>query len=108
MLEPQLRTTVEAVLASYARALETADAALLEQARPDLSAEARAKRLLPFQGALNAATDLRVVDVAQKGAFVEVMVLRTDVIVGGRATGPSAPVEEALRFDRRGGEWRLR
>ena len=49
-----------------------------------------------------------MVDVAQKGALVEVMVLRTDVIVGGRGSGPSAPVEEALRFDRRGGQWRLR
>jgi hypothetical protein len=108
MLEPSLRAAVEAVLASYARALESADPALLAKARPDLSAAARAERLLPFQGALNAATDLRVVDVAQKGALVEVMVLRTDVIVGGKGSGPSAPVEEALRFDRRGGEWRLR
>jgi tetratricopeptide (TPR) repeat protein len=108
VLEPDLRAAVEAVLAGYARALETSDASLLASARPDLSAEARAERLLPFQGALNAATDLRVVDVAQKGGLFEVTLLRTDVIVGGRSSGPSAPIEEILRFERRGGQWRVR
>jgi len=107
-LEPALRAAVEAVLADYGRALETADAALLGRARPDLSAEARAERLAPFRGALNAATDLRVVDVTQRGSLIHVAVLRTDVIVGGHATGPTAPVEEVLRFERRGAQWRLR
>lgn len=107
-IDPVLREAVEGVLTAYGRALEHADASLLEQARPDLSAAARAERLVPFQGALNAATDLRVLDVIEKGAVVEVLVLRTDVIVGGRSSGPSSPVEETLRFERRGAEWRLR
>jgi tetratricopeptide (TPR) repeat protein len=105
-VDPGLRGAVEGALASYARALETADAGLLAQARPDLGAEERARLTAAFTGAINAATDLRVLDVEMRGELAIVSVLRTDVIVGGRG-GPRDPVEETLRFARRRGEWVL-
>ena len=104
--DPALRQSIEAVLASYGRALETADAGLLAQARPDLSAEDRARLIAAFTGAINAATDLRVLDVQARGDLATVSVLRTDVIVGGTG-GPRDPTEETLRFWRRRGEWLL-
>jgi tetratricopeptide (TPR) repeat protein len=104
--DPVLRQSIEAVLASYGRALETADAGLLAQARPDLSAEERARLIAAFTGAINAATDLRVLDVKTRGDLATVTVLRTDVIVGGSG-GPHDPTEETLRFWRRRGEWLL-
>jgi tetratricopeptide (TPR) repeat protein len=104
--DPQLRQTVEAVLAAYGHALETADAAALEQARPDLNPEERGKLIAAFTGALNAATDLRVLDVKTRGDLSVVTVLRTDVIVGGSGA-PRDPTEETLRFWRRRGEWVL-
>jgi hypothetical protein len=94
------------VLASYGRALETADAEALALARPDLGAEDRARRIAPFTGALNAATDLRVLDIKRQGDFATVSVLRTDVIVGG-PDGPRDPAEETIRFWRRRGVWVL-
>jgi hypothetical protein len=79
---------------------------LLETARPDLSPAEREHRLAPFVGALNAATDMRVLDVQREGDSFVVSILSTDVIVGGRgSSGP--PLEEALRFDRQGGAWQL-
>jgi len=104
--DPGLRQSIEAVLASYGRALETADAALLAQARPDLGGEDRARLIAAFTGAINAATDLRVLDVQARGDLATVSVLRTDVIVGGTG-GPRDPTEETLRFWRRRGEWLL-
>ena len=101
-----LRRAVEAVLAAYGRALEAADAAALAEARPDLSAEERTRLVAAFTGAVNAATDLRVLDIKARGDLAVVTVLRTDVIVGG-ATGPRDPTEETLRFWRRRGEWML-
>ena len=104
--DPGLRQAVEAVLAAYGRALETADAAALAEARPDLSAEERTRLVAAFTGAINAATDLRVLDIKARGDLAVVTVLRTDVIVGGTG-GPRDPTEETLRFWRRRGEWVL-
>lgn len=104
--DPELRRAVETVLAAYGRALETADAALLAEARPDLGTDERARLIAPFTGALNAASDLRVLDVKTRGDFGVVTVLRTDVIVGGQGP-PRDPTEETLRFWRRRGEWVL-
>ncbi len=106
-LVPELRQVIEATLAAYANALESQDAALLAQARPDLSPAEREERLAPLQGALNVATDLRVLDIIQEGKTVVVPVLRTDVVVGGRGR-PRPPVEETLRFEWRAGVWLLR
>ena len=105
-VEPEVRQAVETTLAAYARALESQDAALLAQARPDLTAAERERLLAPFRGAVNVATDLRVLDVIASRGLIVVPVLRTDVIVGGRGA-PTAPVEETLRFERRDGAWRL-
>ena len=104
--DPEIREVVEATLAAYARALESQDAVLLSRARPDLTGAERERLLAPFRGAINVATDLRVLDVIPSRGAVVVPVLRTDVIVGGRSA-PSAPVEETLRFERRDGAWRL-
>ena len=104
--DPDLRQAIEAVLAAYGRSLETADAAALAEARPDLTAEERARLIAAFTGALNAATDLRVLDVKARGDLAVVTVLRTDVIVGG-AGGPRDPTEETLRFWRRRGQWMM-
>jgi tetratricopeptide (TPR) repeat protein len=104
--DPEVRQAVETTLAAYARALESQDATLLAQARPDLTAAERERLLAPFRGAVNVATDLRVLDVIPSRGLMVVPVLRTDVIVGGRSA-PTAPVEETLRFERRDGAWRL-
>jgi hypothetical protein len=104
--DPDLRQAVEAMLANYARALETTDAALLAQARTDLTAEERAALLAPFTGAVNAATDLRVLDVKTRGDLAVLQVLRTDVIVGG-PSGSHEPTEETLHFWRRRDGWML-
>jgi hypothetical protein len=106
-LEPALRQAIERTLAAYARALESADAERLAAARPDLGKAERDRLVARFAGALNAATDLRVLDVVVKGDEASVPILRTDVIVGGKSE-PGAPVEEKLRFVRRGGAWLLR
>jgi len=104
--DPDVREAVEATLAAYARALESQDALLLARARPDLTGAERERLLAPFRGAINVASDLRVLDVIPSRGAVVVPVLRTDVIVGGRGA-PSGPVEETLRFERRDGAWRL-
>ena len=104
--DPEVREAVETTLAAYARALESQDAVLLSRARPDLTGAERERLLAPFRGAINVATDLRVLDVIPSRGAVLVPVLRTDVIVGGRGA-PPAPVEETLRFERRDGMWRL-
>jgi len=105
-LEPELRRAVEAILAAYARALETADAALLAQARPDLSSDERARLLAPFLGTINAATDLRVLDAKSRGDLAVVTILRTEVIVGGPG-GAREPTKETLRLWRRRDGWML-
>ena len=104
--DPEVREAVETTLAAYARALESQDPLLLARARPDLTGAERERLLAPFRGAINVATDLRVLDVIPSRGSVVVPVLRTDVIVGGRGA-PPAPVEETLRFERRDGMWRL-
>jgi tetratricopeptide (TPR) repeat protein len=105
-LEPELRAAIDGILPAYARALETADAELLAQARPDLRPEERARLLAPFTGAVNAATDLRVLSATTRGDLAVVTVLRTEVIVGGPG-GQREPTEETLRLWRRRGEWML-
>jgi len=104
--DPEVRQAVETTLAAYARALESQDAQLLARARPDLTAAERERLLAPFRGAVNVATDLRVLDVIPSRGLVVVPVLRTDVIIGGRGA-PASPVEETLRFEQRDGAWRL-
>lgn len=106
-VEASLRQAIEATLADYARALETRDESLLARARPDLSPAERSARLAPFAGAINVASDLRVLDVVPEAGGAAVPVLRTDVIVGGNA-GPTSPVEEVLHFRRHEGGWVIR
>jgi tetratricopeptide (TPR) repeat protein len=105
-VDPALGSSVRAILASYARALEHADATLLEQARPDLTPAERQERLTPFVGALNASADMRVLEARVEGNEAVVTVLATFVIVNGRQD-PRAPAEETLIFSRRDGAWRL-
>ena len=106
-VDPELRRAIQETLAAYGRAIERVDPEALALARPDLSADQRARILERFRGALNVATDLRVLDVTASGDGFVVAVLRTDVVVGGRGdAGP--PVEETLRFDRSGAGWALR
>ena len=105
-LDPDLRRAVEDTLTAYGQALEAQDDPRLARARPDLGARQRAALLAPFKGALNVATDLRVLEVTTGREDAVVTVLRTDVIVDGRG-GARPPVEEALRFVRRGGTWML-
>ncbi len=105
-VDPALRSSVRATLASYADALERGDAALLQEARPDLSQAERQERLAPFAGALNASADMRVLEARVDGEEAVVTILATYVIVNGRQD-PRAPVEETLFFSRQGGGWRL-
>jgi hypothetical protein len=100
-----LRAAAESRLTTYARALEIADPTLLAVARPDLSPQQRERLLEPYRQAQNAATDLRVVRVVAREGAAEVVVQRSDVIVGGP---PRPPIEETLRFRRESGEWVLR
>jgi hypothetical protein len=101
-----LRSAIETTLAEYARALESRDPELLARARPDLPAAERSALLARFEGAINVAIDLRVLDVIASADVASVPVLRTDVIVGG-ASSETAPVEEILRFQRREAGWAL-
>ncbi len=105
-VDPGLRQAIEATLAAYARALESGQATALAAARPDLSGDARRQRLAPFVGALNAATDIRVLDVLGEAGVARVSILRTDVIIGSRQA-PYPPVGETLRFVRRPSGWTL-
>jgi len=106
-IDPGLRRAIEAVLADYARALEATDATLLAAARPDLSAGERERRIAPFAGALGVTADLRVLDVAVQGDAAEVPILLAVQVLGG-AQAARPPLEETLRFERRGGTWVLR
>ena len=105
-IDPALRDAIRATLTLYGRALQRADLALMAQARPDLSEEARAQAVAPFRGALNVTPQLRVVEVAREGDVARVPILRRDVVIGGRAAA-APPVRETLRFRRRGGAWAL-
>ncbi len=105
--DPALREAVEDVLARYGRALETIDAGLLAEARPDLGAKARRDLIAEREGATKVATDLRVLDVARRGNQASVTVRRTEVVVAGRSVDRPS-VEETLRFQREGGAWVLR
>jgi tetratricopeptide (TPR) repeat protein len=106
-LDPGLREAVEQTLQTYAKALESHDAVLLAQARPDLSPDERSSFLAPFEGALDASTDLRVLDVSVRNDTADVETLRKDTIVGGKSP-PGPPKEETLRFERKKGVWGLR
>jgi len=103
---PALRQAIENVLAAYAGALEARDAAALARARPDLSEATRTQLLEPFLGAVNATSDLRILEVAVTGSQAVVTVLRTDVIVGGQARA-RPPVEETLKLVQESGSWVL-
>jgi tetratricopeptide (TPR) repeat protein len=105
--DPELRDAVEDVLARYGRALETIDAGLLAEARPDLGVKARRELIAQREGATKVATDLRVLDVARRGNQVSVKVRRAEVVVAGRSVERPF-VEETLRFQREGGAWVLR
>jgi hypothetical protein len=98
---------IQTALADYGKALERADARLLAEARPDLSADDREARLAPFLGALNASTDIRVLEVEYAGGDAVVTILASSVIVDGREA-PRPPIEETLRFTRQGGGWQIR
>ncbi len=102
-----LQAAVEAALSAYTRALERADPKLLAEARPDLTPREREARRAPFVGALNATADIRVVEAEAQGNEASITVLSTFIIVDGREP-PSGPIEETLRFVRRGGAWSLR
>lgn len=104
--DPALREAIVSSIEAYTQALEGGDAKALAAARPDLSAEGQQARLAPFLGALNAATDVRVLDVALTGDTARITILSTDVIIGGRGAAP-APSEETLDFERRRGVWEL-
>jgi hypothetical protein len=105
-IDPALRDAIRETLTLYGRALQRADLALMAQARPDLSDEARAQAAAPFRGALNVTADLRVLEVVREGDRAGVAILRTDVVRGGKAA--EAPtVAETMRFRRRGGAWTL-
>jgi len=105
-LPPELRAAVEDTLARYARALESADSELLASVRPDMDRDAREKRLAPFRGALNAATDLRVIEASVVGDRAEIQLLATDVVVGAQGA-PRPPTEESLVFQRGTEGWRI-
>ena len=105
-LPPELRAAVEDTLVRYARALESADAELLARVRPDMDGDAREKRLAPFRGALNAATDLRVIEASVAGDRAEIQLLATDVVVGAQGA-PRPPTEESLVFERGAEGWRI-
>jgi tetratricopeptide (TPR) repeat protein len=105
--DPELRRAVEDVLTRYGRALETIDSGLLAEARPDMKAGARRALMAERKGATRVATDLRVLDVARRGAQALVKVRRTEVVVAGRSVDRPV-VEETLRFQREGGAWVLR
>jgi hypothetical protein len=104
--DPELRATIQDALARYGRALEAQDAALLAGTRPDLGADERDRMLTRFAGALNVGIDLRVLDVSLAPEEAIVTVLRTEVVVGGRA-GEVPPEEETLRFEKRPEGWVL-
>jgi tetratricopeptide (TPR) repeat protein len=103
----ELKRAIQSTLAAYAHALEVGDAALLEKARPDMTDAERSLRLAPFAGALNATTDIRVLQVEITGDEATVEILCTDVIVGGKSqSGP--PTNEILRFASSPDGWALR
>lgn len=106
-IDADLRRAIESTLAAYARALEAGAADRLTEARPDLAPQERERVLAPFRGALNAATDLRVLSVDVRGDEADVAILRSDVIVGPNVPQTS-PVEEVLRFRRQPSGWRLK
>jgi len=94
----ELRDEIQKTLEFYGQALESQDGDLLARARPDLGAAERQQCLAPFVGALNVATDLRVLEVTMTTDSATVSVLRTDVIVGGKHGAARPPTEETLRF----------
>ena len=104
---PELRSAVTAALGDYKAALEALDAPALERARPDLPAEARDALIAALREASAAAVELRVVGVEANAQRARVHISRTVVVTSSpRAT--LAPVEETLRFVRRGEAWHLR
>jgi tetratricopeptide (TPR) repeat protein len=106
-VEPSLRAAIETTLAGYVAALEHGDSEALGAARPDLSVEAREAQLAALRGALNVAVDARVIRVERSGEGQSLVhIQRTDVVVGTSGDS-STPVEETLRFVRRGDVWTI-
>ena len=105
-VDPALSRTIAGTLQRYGHALESVDARLLAEARPDLGPHERRAIFVRFEGASEVATDFRVQAVVRRGSQATVTVLRTDVIAG-RAE-PTPPVAETLLFKREGGAWVLR
>jgi hypothetical protein len=105
ILDPASQAAVRAALGAYERALETADPEALAQARPDLSLAQRQLMIASFQGAANAAVDLRVTAVTRGPDVLHVHLVRTDVIVGDAL--PQDRSEETIRFVLRDGAWEI-
>ncbi|MCU0241676.1 MAG: hypothetical protein MUF51_04560 [Vicinamibacteria bacterium] len=104
-LDPDLRHTIETTLAQYARTLETVNASLLAEVRPDLDSAAREQLLATFEGSINVAVDIRVIEVTSEANATEIMIQRTAVLVG-QQNNP-LPVIERLRFVRQAEGWAL-
>ena len=105
-VDPILGQAIADVLARYGRSIESRDARLLTEARPDLGPHDRQKLLARYDGALNVATDLRVKSVVRRGDRATVSIIRTDAIAG--RPEPTPPVPETLQFRRERGAWVLR
>ena len=106
-VEPSLRAAIETTLAAYSAALERGDAEALGAARPDLPVGVREAQLAALRGALNVAVDVRVLRVERSGEGQSLVhIQRTDVLVGAGGGSPT-PVEETLRFVRRGDVWTI-
>ena len=104
---PALAAAVLDAISRYARAIETMDARLLAEARPDLTEQERTQILARYEGSANVATDLRVQAVARRGNRATISIVRADAIAG--RSEPPPPVTESWRFDRDpGGAWVLR
>jgi hypothetical protein len=105
-VDPVLGQAIADALAGYGRSLETRDARLLAETRPDLGPHERRKALARYEGAENVATDFRVLDVARRADRATVSILRIDVIAG--RPEPVPPASETLFFRRERGAWVLR
>ena len=104
---PELRHAVDAALNDYKAAAEARDSVALERARPDLPANARDALIAALTEASAVGVGLRVVGVEANAQRARVHILRTIVVTSSPpATLP--PVEETLRFVRRGEAWHLR
>jgi tetratricopeptide (TPR) repeat protein len=103
---PELRLAIEAVLGEYKAAAEARDPAALERARPDLPETARDALIAALNESSAVGVELRVVGVEANAQRARVHILRALVVTSAPPSSP--PVEETLRFVRRGEAWHLR